>query len=177
MHDLAVNQTPLGLVSAARAGDREAFDDLVGVQLEAGYRVALAILRDPDEARDAVQEAAFKAWSRLGQLRDGRAARPWFLTIVANQCRSVRRGKWWSVVRLPSLDRMSADFEISSAESADLQRGLARLSAEDRLPLFLHFYLDLPLEEVGVVLGLSPAGAKTRVYRAARKLRPGLELD
>ncbi len=177
MHDLAVNQIPLSLVIAARAGDREAFDELVGVHLEAGYRVALAILRDPDEARDAVQEAAFKAWRRLGQLREGRAARPWFLTIVANQCRSVRRGRWWSVVRMPSLDRAGADFETSSAESADLQRGLASLPAEDRLPLFLHFYLDLPLEEVGTVLGLSAAGAKTRVYRAARKLRPGLELD
>jgi len=169
--------TPPNLVSAARAGDRAAFDELVGVHLEAGYRVALAVLRDPDEARDAVQEAAFKAWRRLGQLRDGRAARPWFLTIVANQCRSVRRGRWWSVVRLPSLDRAGAEFETSSAESADLQRGLASLSAEDRLPLFLRFYLDLPLEEVGAVLGLSAAGAKTRVYRAARKLRPGLELD
>ena len=177
MHDLAVNQIPLSTVSAARAGDRGAFDDLVGAHLDDGYRVALAILRDPDEARDAVQEAAFKAWRRLGQLRDGRAARPWFLTIVANHCRSVRRGKWWSVVRLPAVDRISADFETPTAESADLRRGLARLSAEDRLPLFLHFYLDLPLEGVGEVLGLSAAGAKTRVYRAARKLRPGLELD
>jgi RNA polymerase sigma-70 factor, ECF subfamily len=177
VHDLAVNQVPLSLVSAARAGDREAFDELVGVHLEDGYRVALAILREPDEARDAVQEAAFKAWRRLGQLRDGRAARPWFLTIVANQCRSVRRGRCWSVVRLPSLDRAGADFETTSVESADLQRGLASLSAEDRLPLFLHFYLDLPLDEVGVVLGLAAAGAKTRVYRAARKLRPGLGLD
>ncbi|HAC46530.1 MAG TPA: hypothetical protein DCF65_10755 [Chloroflexi bacterium] len=177
MQDLAVNQIQISRVSAARTGDRTAFDELVGVHLEAGYRVALAILRDPDEARDAVQEAAFKAWRRLGQLRDGRAARPWFLTIVANQCRSVRRGRWWSVVRIPSVDRMSADFETPSAESADLQRGLARLAPEDRLPLFLYFYLDLPLEEVGVVLGLSAAGAKTRVYRAARKLRPGLELD
>lgn len=177
MHDLAVNHVPVSLVSAARAGDRGAFDELVGTHLEDGYRVALAILGDRDEARDAVQEAAFKAWRRLGQLRDGRAARPWFLTIVANQCRSVRRGRWWSVVRLPSVDRISADFETPSAESADLRRGLARLSAEDRLPLFLHFYLDLPLEEVGVVLGLTAAGAKTRVYRAAMKLRPGLELD
>jgi len=177
VHDLAVNQIPPSLVSAARNGDREAFDELVGVHLEAGYRVALAILRDPDEARDCVQEAAFKAWRRLGQLRDGRAARPWFLTIVANQCRSIRRGRWWSIVRLPSFDRAGADFETSSVEGADLQRGLARLSAEDRLPLFLHFYLDLPLEEVGTVLGLTAAGAKTRVYRAARKLRPGLELD
>jgi RNA polymerase sigma-70 factor (ECF subfamily) len=172
-----VNQIELSRVTAARTGDRTAFDELVGVHLEAGYRVALAILRDPDEARDAVQESAFNAWRRLGQLRDGRAARPWFLTIVANQCRSVRRGRWWSVVRLPAVDRSTGDFETASAESTDLERALAALPAEDRLPLFLHFYLDLPLEEVGAVLGLSAAGAKTRVYRAARKLRPELELE
>jgi RNA polymerase sigma-70 factor (ECF subfamily) len=165
------------LVSAARTGDAHAFDELVGAHMETGYRVALAILGNPDEARDALQDAAFKAWRRLGQLKDGRAARPWFLTIVANQCRSVRRRRWWSVVRLPSVTRTGADFESATAERADLQRALAALPAEDRLPLFLHFYLDLPLDEVGAVLGLSPAGAKTRVYRAVRKLRPGLELD
>ena len=48
---------------------------------------------------------------------------------------------------------------------------------EDRLALFLYFYLDLPLDEVGAVLGVSAAGAKTRIYRAAKKLRPGLEMD
>jgi RNA polymerase sigma-70 factor (ECF subfamily) len=153
-----------------------AFDELVAIHLEAGYRVALAILRVPDEARDALQDAAFKAWRALGRLRDGRSARAWFLRIVANQCRSVRRRHWWSVVRLPEIELHGAEFESASAAGADLQQALARLSPDERLPLFLHFYLDLPLEEVGAVLGLSAAGAKTRVYRAARKLRPGLEL-
>jgi RNA polymerase sigma-70 factor (ECF subfamily) len=154
-----------------------AFDELVAVHMEAAYRVALAILRDPDEARDAVQDAAFKAWRSFGQLRDGRSARPWFLSIVANQCRSVRRRHWWSVIRLPEIDRTSAEFESASAAGTDLKQALARLSPDERLPLFLFFYLDLPMEEVAVVLGLSAAGAKTRVYRAARKLRPGLELN
>ncbi|HEV2413353.1 MAG TPA: sigma-70 family RNA polymerase sigma factor [Candidatus Dormibacteraeota bacterium] len=154
-----------------------AFDDLVAIHLDAAYRVALAILRDPEEARDAVQDAAFKAWRSFGQLRDGQAARPWFLRIVANQCRSVRRRHWWSVVRMPEIYGTGAEFESASAAGADLQQALARLSTDERLPLFLHFYLDLPLDEVGAVLGLSAAGAKTRVYRAARKLRPALELD
>ena len=157
-------------VGRARAAD---FDSLVGPHLEAGYRVALAILRDPDEARDAVQEAALKAWRRMGQLRGEGAARSWFLAIVANQCKSARRTRWWSVVRMPSVERPSEDFE---SNRADLGRALAKLPADDRLALFLHFYLDLPLEEVGAVLGLSPAGAKTRVYRAAKKLRPDLEM-
>ena len=55
------------------------FDALIGPHLEAGYRTALAILRDPDEARDAVQDAAFKAWRRMRQLHDPASARPWFL--------------------------------------------------------------------------------------------------
>ncbi len=161
------------LVTAER--EREAdFDALVGPHLEAGYRTALAILRDPDEARDAVQEASFKAWRRMGQLNDAASARAWFLAIVANQCKSTRRGHWWNVVRLPQVEQAGPDVDSTRA---DVGRALAKLPADDRLALFLHFYLDLPLEEVGTVLGLSAAGAKTRVYRAAKKLRPDLEMS
>lgn len=158
-----------------RSNDRAAdFDSLIGPHLDAGYRTALAILRHPEEAHDAVQEAAFRAWRRYGQLHDVASARSWFLAIVANQCRSARRTRWWSVVRLPHVETPEEDFPT---DSTDIGRALARLPAEDRLALFLHFYLDLPLDEVGVVLGLSAAGAKTRVYRAAKKLRPELEMS
>jgi RNA polymerase sigma-70 factor (ECF subfamily) len=132
------------------------------------------MLGNPDEARDAVQESAFKAWRKLYQLREGGPVRPWFLAIVANQCRSVRRGRWWSVLRVPEVARVEGELET---QAIDIERALARLPRDDRLALFLHFYLDLPLEEVGAILGLSAAGAKTRVYRAAKKLRPGLEMD
>jgi RNA polymerase sigma-70 factor (ECF subfamily) len=150
------------------------FDRLVGPHLDAGYRTALAILQNPDEAHDAVQESAFKAWRKLHQLREGSPARPWFLAIVANQCRSERRKRWWSVIRMPEVERTAHEFHT---ENVDIDRALASLPREDRLALFLYFYLDLPLEEVGAVLGVSPGAAKTRVYRAAKKLRPGLEMD
>jgi RNA polymerase sigma-70 factor, ECF subfamily len=150
------------------------FDAVIGPHLDAGYRTALAILRDPDAAHDAVQESALKAWRKLNQLREGRPARPWFLAIVANQCRTERRRHWWSVIRMADVDATQTDVE---KDSVDINRELAKLPREDRLALFLYFYLDLSMEEVGEVLGLSAAGAKTRVYRAAKKLRPGLELD
>ena len=159
-------------VTRSHAGEAD-FDALVGPYLEAGYRVALANLRDPDEAHDAVQEAAFKAWRRLRQLNEAGSARAWFLAIVANQCRSMRRARWWSVIRLPQVESKDDEFPT---DSTDLGRALAKLPRDDRLALFLHFYLDLPLDEVGSVFGLSPAGAKTRVYRAAKKLRPDLEM-
>ncbi len=161
------------VVSRLRAGEAD-FDLLIGPHLEAGYRTALAILRNPHEAEDAVQDAAFKAWRRIRQLNEAASARAWFLAIVANQCRSVRRTRWWSVLRLPHVEPVERDFDT---DRTDIDRALARLPEEDRLALFLHFYLDLPFEEVGVVLGLSAAGAKTRVYRAAKKLRPDLEMS
>jgi len=147
---------------------------VIGPHLDAGYRTALAILRDPDQAHDAVQESAFKAWRKLHQLREGKPARPWFLAIVANQCRSERRRHWWSVIRMPEVETGQLE---SQSDSLDINRELAKLPREDRLALFLYFYLDLPMEEVGAVLGMSAGGAKTRVYRAAKKLRPGLEMD
>jgi RNA polymerase sigma-70 factor (ECF subfamily) len=157
--------------------DRADFDALIGPHLDAGYRTALAILRDPDEAHDAVQEASFKAWRKLNQLHEGKPARPWFLAIVANQCRSERRRHWWSVIRMADVESEAKPGAEVSAASMDIDRELAKLPREDRLALFLYFYLDLPMEEVGDVLGVSAAGAKTRVYRAAKKLRPGLEMN
>jgi RNA polymerase sigma-70 factor, ECF subfamily len=160
-------------MTRGRTGQKD-FDALIGPHLESGYRTALAILRDPDAAHDAVQEASFKAWRKLNQRHEGKPARPWFLAIVANQCRSERRGRWWSVIRVADVDATETDVQT---DTIDINREIARLPREDRLALFLYFYLDLPMEEVGEVLGLSAAGAKTRVYRAAKKLRPGLELD
>lgn len=155
--------------------DASDFDALIGPYLEAGYRVALAMLGNPDDARDAVQEAALKAWRKLDQLRPNTSARPWFLAIVANQCRDVRRAAWWSVIRVPALHSVEPD--PAQTERTDIERSLAKLPRSERLALILYFYLDLPLDEVGAVLGVSAAGAKTRVYRAAKKLRPGLEVD
>ncbi len=77
-------------------------------------------------------------------------------------------------MRLPRVESVVDEFP---ADSTDVGRALSKLPLDDRLALFLHFYLDLPLDEVGSVLGLSAAGAKTRVYRAAKKLRPDLEMN
>jgi RNA polymerase sigma factor (sigma-70 family) len=58
--------------------------------------------------------------------------------------------------------------------SSDLHKALLRLRPEERLPLVLHFYLDLPVEEVAQALHVSPSAAKSRIYRAARRLRSDL---
>ncbi len=152
------------------------FDRLVGPLAEAAYGLALTMLRDPAEAEDAVQEAALKAWRRLDTLRDGSAVRPWFFAIVANQCRSVRRARWWTVLRVADAPAGVDGVEDAAARGTDLRRALAGLGAGERLALYLYFFEDLPMEEVAVAMGVSEPAARSRVYRAVKRLRPGLEL-
>lgn len=161
------------LQQRALAGDQEAFEALIGPLVEPALRVAYSMLGDRMEAEDATQEAITRAWHKLSQLRTGMPVRPWLLAIVVNHCRNVRRTRWFRTVRLAEIFQRGGSVE-PEVERVDLTRALARLPGKDRAALFLHFYLDLPIEEVAVALGISESAAKGRIYRACHRLRPGL---
>jgi RNA polymerase sigma-70 factor (ECF subfamily) len=132
------------------------------------------MLRDRQEAEDVVQEAALKAWGRVRQFQGEDDMKPWFLAIVANQSRSVRRSKWWSVMRAPETSADLQSSEDGLIDHADLRQALMRLKHEDRLALVMRYYLDLSFEEIASVLHVSVEGAKSRIYRSLKKLRPAL---
>lgn len=162
----------------ARAGAAAAFDVLLGPLLDPAFRVAVLVLGDPSEAEDAVQEAALRAWSKLGQLRGGRAAfRVWFLRILVNECRMARRRPWWAVLRIAQPNVAIEFGEDAAVGRLDLREALAALPEPDRVALFLYYYLDLPIEEVARIVQLSVSGAKSRIHRALLRLRPGLAAE
>src|SRR2546426_11492542 len=82
------------LVRDAKRGDEAAFTTLLRPLLEPAYRLAAGMLQDRPLAEDAVQDAAVKAGRKIKQLREGTEMRPWVLCIVANECRTPRRGRW-----------------------------------------------------------------------------------
>jgi RNA polymerase sigma-70 factor (ECF subfamily) len=161
----------VGLRELALRGDEAAFESLIGPLVEPAIRLAYSMLGDRWEAEDAAQEAVTRAWRKLHQLRPGMPVRPWFLAIVVNQCRNVRRTRWFRTVRIPELfgGRLEPNLD-----KLDLERALQRLPATDRQALFLHFYLDLPVDEVATALGISSSAARARIYRACHRLRPDL---
>lgn len=154
-------------------GDESAFAALIGPLVEPALRLAYSMLGDRAEAEDATQEALTSAWRKLRQLRDGAAVRPWLLGIVINRCRNVRRTRWFRLIRVPDA-ASSRELPDSTDDRLDIDRALARLAPRDRQALFLHFYLDLPLDEVALSLHISESAAKARIYRACHRLRPDL---
>ena len=164
------------LVARAREGSEAAFEALLRDLLPAGFRLACGMLQDRQLAEDAVQEAAVNAWRKLHQLRPGSPIQPWFLGIVANQCRAVRRGRWWHVIKREDVAAPVAAGEPWSEGSLDLRRALARLKMELRSVVVLYYYFDLSLEQIATITGVSLSTARGRLYRAIKYLRPDLEL-
>src|ERR1051326_3953546 len=113
----------------ARAGDGRAFEELLAPVVDPAFRLAVTILGDRTAAEDAVQEAALKAWRALDRVRPDAELRPWFLTIVANECRSLRRSRWWRVIRSGDVAAPVPPErpEARSDERLDLDAALARL--------------------------------------------------
>jgi RNA polymerase sigma-70 factor, ECF subfamily len=163
------------LLLRAAAGDEAAFGLLIRPCLQPAYRLAVTMLGDATAAEDAVQEATLKAWRHLGRLRPDSSIRAWFLTVVANQCRSERRTRWWRVLR--GLDRFEAGEPDLDVAGWDVERALLRLGTDDRVALFLRFYEDLSLAEVAAVLRISMPAARSRIHRALGRMRAVLESE
>jgi len=154
------------------------FADLLTPLIEPGFRLALAMLHDPQAAEDAVQEASFTAWRKLARMQDQGKLRPWFLGVVANKCRNARRKKWVAGVSLGLPEQLSVvSPEDSTLRGADLRRAVSRLPHQERLVVVLYFYLDMPLEDVAAVARRSVGATRARLYRSIEKLRPDLDLQ
>jgi RNA polymerase sigma-70 factor, ECF subfamily len=170
------------LVERAQAGDHEAFSTLVRASFPRLYGVANLILRDPDRAQDAVQEALVQAWRHIGALRDVEAWDAWLHRLTVRACyrwaRQVRRRNLVElhVVAQPEPEP-SDDFSLSLAERDRIGQELGRLPIDQRAVMVLHFYLDLPLTEAAEILDVPVGTVKSRLNRGLSALRTSMSSE
>jgi RNA polymerase sigma-70 factor (ECF subfamily) len=151
----------------------ESFEAELRPLIPMGLRLAAGMRLDPADAEDAVQTAALRAWNKRSNRQPGTELRPWFLAIVANQCRETHRSRWASVLRFADPPETTAQPR-DTAGAVDLVNALRRVPPDVRLALVLRFYLDLPFEEVASVSRCSVEAAKSRVRRGIENLKATL---
>jgi RNA polymerase sigma-70 factor (ECF subfamily) len=175
------------LVSAAREGDRPAFDELVRRTYVDTYTLALRLTAHEEDARDVVQESYLRAWKGLPRFRGDAQFTTWMYRITANTAYTVvkRRRRH----RAESLDAMLEDpVELhpgaqpeDAAESAALLErlavGLDELPPKLRVLVVLKDIYGLSHEEIAEELGISVPAAKVRLHRGRKRLRDLLYED
>jgi len=168
------------LVVRASGGDRDAFARLVATRIARLDAAARLITRDPERAKDAVQEAFARAWRDLPALRDPERFDAWLRRLLVNACvDELRHAKRRSFeVELTDVQHPAiADSAIAVADRDALERGFRRLDPEQRSLIVLHYYLDLPLPEIGAAMRLPEGTVKSRLHRARSSMRAALDAD
>ena len=138
------------------------------------FRTAKAILRNDQDAEDAVQEAICSAFSSREQLRDTKLFRPWLLRILTNKCYDLCRKRRPQVDLADVEDYLPAQ-EADIHERLTLWQAILRLGEDLRVPVTLFYYEGLSIREIAGILNLSEAAVKTRLSRARGQLRKLLE--
>ncbi|MBB5785611.1 RNA polymerase sigma factor [Jiangella mangrovi] len=171
-----------------RAGDRDAYAVLVRRYAADARRLAVLAGAGAD-ADDVVQVAFVKAYRTLGSFHDGAPFRPWLLRIVLNEARNATRSARRyraaagrsAVLDAAALTVSAAAADDPAASALTAERRAELLAAVRTLPepqqrvVVCRYLLDLDEEETATVLGWPRGTVKSRLYRALRKLRAGLE--
>ena len=168
------------LVLAAQRGDSAAFVELLRPRIDRLFALSHRILRDVDGAEDALQDALVVIWRDLRSLRDPARFDAWLHRVVVRECiddASRERRRIAHVRALPNDEPTAPDGLLTLADRDQIERGLQRLTAEQRAILALHHYAGYEPTEIAGLLGIAPGTARSRLHRAHRAMRAALDAD
>jgi len=163
-----------GLVERAGRGDHDAFAELARGAVTRLDGAARLVLRDPELARDAVQEALIRAWRDLPRLRDPERFDAWLYRLTVNACLDqVRRRRRRPIeVELTPIDHPApTDLAGALADRELVDAAMQRLDADTRAVVVLHYFLGFSLTEVATTLGIPAGTVKSRLHRALGEMR------
>jgi len=176
-----------------KAGDHQAFHDLIRTYNQRLFRIARAILREDMEAEDIVQEAYIKAFTHLDSFSGSSGLGAWLARITTNlaidRTRKVKRSQklvdeLLNSVPLPTAplpshattDHMTPERQAAMAQIRGiLEREIDNLPDGFREVFILRIVEELSIEETSNILDVPPATIKTRLHRARAKLQASIK--
>lgn len=155
----------------AMHGDKEAFSRIIIQNKNAMYKTAIVILKNEDDAYDALQEALIKMYKNINKLENIQAFNFWSKRIIVNCCYDlINRNK--KVIDITS--RLTENYEETREDIYDcedsLVQTLEKIEPDLRLTATLYYYDDLSTKEIGEVLQIPVGTVKSRLARAREKL-------
>lgn len=152
------------------------------------YGLGLRVCSGPAEAEDLVQETFLRAFQSWRQFEGRSEPSTWLYTIALRLCRRMHRKRSGEPARLESLEELlpraeeavpappgdgadPLDEQLRREAREAVQKGLAALPLDFRMPLMLKDIAELSIPQIGEILGIKDATVKTRIHRARLKLR------
>lgn len=187
-----LNMDETALIKAAQAGNQDAFGQLVRAYDQSVLRLAMNLLRSPEDAQDVYQEAFLRVYRNLHNFRFDCSFHTWLYRIVTNLCldqmrrRKVRKEE---PTVIPTSDGILDRVETVADQRADgdpqrnlysgqirkkIKEVLGGLTPRERMVFEMRHYQGLRLRNIGEILGTTEEAAKNCLFRANQKMRAAL---
>lgn len=169
------------LVARCKSGDEAAWSELVEATHRQVYTLCLRILRDPDDAAEATQDAYLKAWRGLDGFRGEAMFSTWLYRVASSAAISKQRGRKRTAIREMRVEEEAlaqiaapGSVEVQASARLDLQAvegALRSLPDHYRTVVVLRDVYGLAINEIAAELKISQTAAKVRLHRARKTLK------
>ena len=138
------------------------------------YVTAIGILRNKEDAEDAIQNALMQGYDHLDDLRFFDKIKPWILRILINECYKILKKRMYTV-DIEELEVFSGEDTIE--QKTILWESVLALEMKYRTVIILYYYENMPVKDMAKVLGITVDAVKQRLFRARKMLREILESE
>ena len=166
-------------IKQIKRGDQEAFSLLVKPLLPAAYKTAFLILKSKEHAEDALQNALEGAFLSIIKNKDFTNFKAWFYSLVYSRSIDLyRKNNRHTLMDVDENSEAQLKLMSESAQQVAIQKEnknemlyhITKLTEEQSVPLFLHYYEDMSVKEISLVLNENINTIKTRMKRGKQKL-------
>lgn len=178
------------LIQRAQHGDSDAFAALFEQSKQPLWQAAIAVLGDVDDAADALQETAVKAWRAMPRFGGRSGVGTWFMRILLRCCYDIRRKR----AHETPVNMAASEFESGATaavgrpfgesclvggesdqadrdQALDVRSAMGKLAGADRLVLSLFYVDDMPIRQIALLMDLSEGAVRTRLSRARDRFK------
>jgi len=166
----------LSIVKQAIAGNKESFEQLLILEEEKLFYTALSYVGQKEDALDAIQEAACKAYLTVHQLKHPEFFSTWLFRILIHECyRLLKKGQKIMPYEESELLNRLQEQENVMAYPIDLSDAIQHLNHSQQRAIILFYYHDLPIKDIAEVMEMPVSTIKTYLHRGKKQLKRELE--
>lgn len=163
------------LVRKSKKGDVDAFAKLIKMYEKDMYRVAIAMVKNNEDALDCIQDAILKAYKSIGKLKKEEYFKTWLIKIIINNCKyTISKEKRYT----PLLQVNKEPCYEENLEYVEIQEAVDSLDMDLKKLVILYYYEDMSIKDISQSLDIAEGTVKSRLSRAKTKLKSMLnEVD
>lgn len=155
------------LIRRAKKKDSEAFCQLMDLHMQSMYKIAIAYLKNEEDAADAIQDTILTCYEKLQTLKQNRYFKTWLTRILINKCKDIlsQNKRIWPMENLPETGRTSTEYS-----HAEWNATLSFLDEKYRIVLLLYYMEGFSVKDISQILEMKEPTVKSRLQRGRRQL-------